>query len=705
MTKEILKNKLKKLFALRNVVILVILVMVFVQFIQTQRALGTFSFLEDNDGSLIQEIGQVKEGYGKIGNDLNEVRDFLRMPKSNYAGFDDQEEAVDPEQNKNALQLALFNYVNYIGNQRLREDKISRYAGYLDELAKSANFKTFLIRDGLSLSKLNDTQDSASLEVMDPKNGSLFTYYLAKDEGKFYLKSAISKQEGEYENFQQFEAEAINLLQNQKGQLIAQIEKLKAKQQEITAAIQSKQVKETVKKLALKLDDKFTEENLKMTYSIYNKTDELIGEIVLDGKTLEIELADKNTDKNHKSLSLIVTDPATALAPFLEKLDTKTFIEKKADKAMLDLQNTMNDSGFKLLLNQVGLKISEQPRTDGGRIFYDIIDLDGKTISSIVIEKATGVVNIVEPAGTNPQNLLYFQAEDKKKTLEIPKQIPNYGKTTFSGEDDFNILISGSNSGLVDTMIFAHIDEVKKEIRMISIPRDLFYNGRKINAFAVLYSMPELKKVLSDITGYRLDKYIKIDMYAFIEVIDLIGGVDVHLEDAVIDPTYRVVDNGKEGTLHYEPGDYHLSGVQALRLARSRHTSSDFARAQRQQKILEALQNKAKNFGFGDADTIYQIAKAVLSKTETDITLEEALAYYFRYQNYKIVSNNVMSSGNVLYVPPYITQEDCDRMVEAATLAGEADPGCQAENHAYTLLPLNNDWNVIKWFFKENFEG
>ena len=206
-------------------------------------------------------------------------------------------------------------------------------------------------------------------------------------------------------------------------------------------------------------------------------------------------------------------------------------------------------------------------------------------------------------------------------------------------------------------------------------------------------------------TGYNLDKYIKVDMYAFIDVIDLIGGIDIHLDEAVVDPTYRVVDNEKVGTLHYEPGDYHLGGVQALRLARSRHTSSDFARAQRQQEILEALQDKAKNFGFGDADTIYQIAKTVLSKTETDITLEEALAYYFRYQNYKIVSNNVMSSGNVLHVPPYITQENCDKLVETAAASGQSDPGCQGENHAYTLLPMNDDWNIIKWFFKENFGG
>ena len=37
--------------------------------------------------------------------------------------------------------------------------------------------------------------------------------------------------------------------------------------------------------------------------------------------------------------------------------------------------------------------------------------------------------------------------------------------------------------------------------------------------------------------------------------------------------------------------------------------------------------------------------------------------------------------------------------------AGEEKPGCENENQAYTLLPRNNNWNIVKWYFKENFEN
>jgi len=246
-------------------------------------------------------------------------------------------------------------------------------------------------------------------------------------------------------------------------------------------------------------------------------------------------------------------------------------------------------------------------------------------------------------------------------------------------------------------MIVAHIDETRRDIRMISVPRDLYYNGRKINSLAYYYGMPEMLRALSDITGYKIDKYVLVDMYAFIDVINLIGGLDIHLDTPVVDPTYRTVDNGVEGTLHYEPGDYHLGGKESLRLARSRHTTSDFARAQRQQMIIEAIQSKAQSFGFGDATTIYEIAKTIMSKVETDISLDDAMAYYFRYQGFDISLNDVMSTANILYSPPYMPQEEC-------VATGQVESGCGGLGNAYTLIPKDNNWDVIKWFFRERFQ-
>ena len=312
----------------------------------------------------------------------------------------------------------------------------------------------------------------------------------------------------------------------------------------------------------------------------------------------------------------------------------------------------------------------------------------------------------------------------------MPQAIPKYGNKAVEVPGQMNILIAGKNGGLVDTMILANINPEKHRISLISIPRDLYYNNRKINSIYALYGMEELKRSITFISGYKIDKFILIDMYAFIEVIDLIGGVDVHLDAAVIDPTYKTLDNGVWSTLYYRAGDHHLSGKQALRLARTRHTSSDFARADRQQTILKALQTKAKTFGLGNAETLRKIAGTILQKTETDITLPDALLDYFRYQSFKIEGGNVLSSGNVLeskFTGELKPQAPCKEAATAgekkesrANSAGESAsttpktsdtsarkaPECKKTDRGeYILVPKNNNWDVTRWYFHNIIES
>lgn len=289
--------------------------------------------------------------------------------------------------------------------------------------------------------------------------------------------------------------------------------------------------------------------------------------------------------------------------------------------------------------------------------------------------------------------------------------VPKYAEgTVVPGQTNF--LIAGKNGGLVDTMIIANVNTEKRRITLVSLPRDLYYNNRKINSYYALYGMPELKRILSNITGYQIDKYILVDMYAFIDVIDIIGGIDVHLDQAVIDPTYKVNDNGVWSTLYYRPGDYHLAGKEALRLARTRHTSSDFARAERQQMIIKSIQKKARALGFGDAATLTQMAKAVLARTETDIGLEEALPDYFRYQGFEMNGGNVVSSGNVLvskFTGDKAVKSCLDKVSGQKDLNEEdrskAEGDCQkTDKGQYILEPAGGDWNALRWYFHQIIE-
>lgn len=692
-------NKIKEIFSKKNVVIGVLVGLLVIQFVQIQAISYKTSASFDRESSMIQEIGEIREQNMVFGSDMNEIRQFLNLPTKNYLGNEEETSQVE-DKNTDQVQLALFKYMESMASQAKKEKNIAKYSSFFTNVAADESLKADLSDMGVALMALEDSEAAIKISVQE-EGATLVSYAFDKELGGVKRNTFFESEKIEIAGSAELAKEIRNFTGSNKAKLSGQIQKYWNKVDNTKEMLAAENLTALMTERSLKLGEPHNS-NQKTTFEFKNRNEEKVGELIIDNKTLKITLTDSDADTKQ-----VETLNEEVLSTFVKSLNNLTYIEKKVADAKKSVEKTINDKGFKLILSQADITISPTPREDDSRYYYDLkVAVPGgeaKHISSIVIEKSTGVINITQPDGTNGQNLMFFDPEVKKKTLEIPENLGNLSAPVNS-DGTFNVLIGGKHGSLIDTMIFAHIDEKERNVKMISIPRDLFYNGRKINAYSHFYGLPELKKVLGNLTGYELDKYIVIDMYAFIDVIDLIGGVDIHLDKAVVDPYYRTVDNGVEGTLHYEPGDYHLGGKEALRLARSRKTSSDFARAERQQLIIEAIQAKARNFGFGDAKVLYEIAKTVLAKTETDISIDEALSYYFKYQNFDVVSTNVMSSGNVLYVPPYTAPGQCKALADQAAAEGSAPPSCLNENQAYTLLPRNNNWNLVKWFFRNEFD-
>lgn len=273
-------------------------------------------------------------------------------------------------------------------------------------------------------------------------------------------------------------------------------------------------------------------------------------------------------------------------------------------------------------------------------------------------------------------------------------------------------MVAGKNGNLVDTLIIANVNYNKRRVTLVSLPRDLYYNNRKINSYYYYYGIDELKRTLSDITGIKIDNYILIDMFAFIEVIDIIGGIDIHLEESLIDPSYKVNNNGVWSTLYYRAGDHHLSGKEALRIARSRNTTSDFSRSARQQLILKSLKKKAKDLSIGDAQKFTEIIQTLITKVETDFDLKEILLSYFRYQSFEIEGGNVLSDGNVLEskFKDEKSQKECLEGINSATHLNDQEKRIgvgecmKISKGAYILEPRNNNWNTVRWYFRKIIE-
>ncbi|MDA3840447.1 MAG: LCP family protein [Patescibacteria group bacterium] len=168
---------------------------------------------------------------------------------------------------------------------------------------------------------------------------------------------------------------------------------------------------------------------------------------------------------------------------------------------------------------------------------------------------------------------------------------------------------------LTDTIILASLDLDTKKVAMMSIPRDMaipiedkgFQKINSINAYAEMDTADSgglaVSQAVSDILGIPIDYYLRVDFEGFVNIINELDGLKVYVENTLEDHRYPV--KGMESAENYEARFEHLyieegwqqlDGELALKFARSRHAygveGSDFARARRQQIIIEAVKNK-----------------------------------------------------------------------------------------------------------------
>lgn len=174
-----------------------------------------------------------------------------------------------------------------------------------------------------------------------------------------------------------------------------------------------------------------------------------------------------------------------------------------------------------------------------------------------------------------------------------------------------NILLLGTDarpdeiSTRTDTMIVLTLDQQAGVAGMISLPRDLWVPIPEFNVNAKIntaYTWGEenryqgggaqlAKDTVSGFIGRPIDYYVRVNFRGFVELLDLIGGVDINVPYTIHDEEYPTADYGVE-TFHLDAGPQHLDGETALKYVRTRHTDSDFGRARRQQQLLQAVLDK-----------------------------------------------------------------------------------------------------------------
>ncbi|OLR90829.1 LCP family protein [Actinokineospora bangkokensis] len=165
-----------------------------------------------------------------------------------------------------------------------------------------------------------------------------------------------------------------------------------------------------------------------------------------------------------------------------------------------------------------------------------------------------------------------------------------------------------------DTVMVAHVPADRSRVVVVSFPRDLeikrpdcerfdpatnSYTGEvvpgqksaKMNTAYQFGGPLCMTKVVQELSGLQITRFIGINFEGFKGMVDAVDGVDVCVEKPMFDTllnTWIVKDPGT---------DVLLKGDQALNFVRARHVkgdpTSDYGRIKRQQRFLSSLLRKA----------------------------------------------------------------------------------------------------------------
>ena len=296
------------------------------------------------------------------------------------------------------------------------------------------------------------------------------------------------------------------------------------------------------------------------------------------------------------------------------------------------------------------------------------IEKDSKIVTAVDYEE--GDINDNELTDEERQQLENLYNENNEKTDEPVENDDIQESIKFDEKNVTNILLVGTDSrkkgvkrSRTDTMVILSIDKNNKRMTMTSILRDTYVKipgvgKNRLNAAFVFGGPKLLFKTIDENFGIKIDRYVQIDFYNFVALVDAVGGVDLPLTPAeikVMNKTYipyinKSLKAGSNIIKVNKSGKYHLNGVQALAYSRVRYVGSDFARTERQRNVMGQIIKKTKTLSVSELNSMADIVLPMVSTNLTQGEVMSLLVNAKEYLNYKIVNGRMPIDGSYKYM-------------------------------------------------------
>ena len=205
---------------------------------------------------------------------------------------------------------------------------------------------------------------------------------------------------------------------------------------------------------------------------------------------------------------------------------------------------------------------------------------------------------IYEDAGITSQNNNNNGINDKEE-IEVKYDIVDgITNVLLLGTDGRNL----DENSRSDAIIIATLDNNNKNIKLTSLFRDTLvnipgYGEGKINSAMELGGVQLLMDTIASTYDIRIDKYLTINFWGFEEIIDQIGGIEVEIEEYMLNELNKYIGESTGGNdcPVTEIGLQTLNGKQALSYARIRKgVGDDYKRTDRQREVVLEVAEKLK---------------------------------------------------------------------------------------------------------------
>lgn len=259
--------------------------------------------------------------------------------------------------------------------------------------------------------------------------------------------------------------------------------------------------------------------------------------------------------------------------------------------------------------------------------FSEFSEMSGYTrpLTEPVTASQTTIVSSVVSGNDGTTSIVYFTEPPTESTTAVTTQAPVALKKR---EGVYTFLIVGLDQSkwLTDVLILVTFDTTNNTINCLSVPRDTYSrNNNRVKGLKhinLAYSsggISQLKREMMSLVGYQVDRYIIVDMNAFVKIVNYIGGVSFNVPQNM-----NYDSEGQNLHIHLNAGYQTLSGQQALHLMRFRgYASADIGRISVRHNFLTAMAGQV--LSGSNASRAVELAGVVFDSVRTDMSKDDMI--------------------------------------------------------------------------------